>query len=205
MYSRKKNAKWNIRISILSEKVSLSVKIEKRLLFLERFTKVLYKVTNSLIMKNLLLISLFLIITNCSLNLVDDHHGVYFLEKKMKKIQVNSTNKNDLISIFGEPSTRSTFENDVWIYIERKITNTHFLGKRELVVNNVLVLEIDDLGLLAKIDFYDINDMNKINFDKDLTEVRYSKRSFVYDFLSSMRQKINDPLGVRKKRREEGQ
>ena len=192
-------------MSILSEKVSLSVKIEKRLLFLERLTKVLYIITNSLIMKNLFLISLFLIITNCSLNLVDDHHGVYFLEKKMKKIQVNSTNKNDLISIFGEPSTRSTFENDVWIYIERKITNTHFLGKRELVVNNVLVLEIDDLGLLAKIDFYDINDMNKINFDKDLTEVRYIKRSFVYDFLSSMRQKINDPLGVRKKRREEGQ
>ena len=165
----------------------------------------LYKITNSLIMKNLLLISLFLIISNCSLNLVDDHHGVYFIEKKMKKIQVNSTNKNDLVKIFGEPSTKSSFDNDVWIYIERKITNTHFLGRRELVVNNVLVLEIDDLGLLAKIDFYDINDMNKINFDKDMTDVRYGKKSFVYDFLSSMRQKINDPLGVRKKRREEGQ
>ena len=146
-----------------------------------------------------------LIISNCSLQLVDDHHGVYFLEKKMKKIQVNTTNKNDLISIFGEPSTRSSFDNDVWIYIERKITNTHFFGKRELVLNNVLVLEIDDLGLLAKIDFYDINDMNQINFDKDITDVSYGKKSFVYDFLSSMRQKINDPLGVRKKRREEGQ
>ena len=55
------------------------------------------------------------------------------------------------------------------------------------------------MGLLAKIDFYDINDMNKIDFDKDETEVRYGKRSFVYDFLSSMRQKINDPLGKRKK------
>ena len=134
------------------------------------------------------------------MNLVDDHHGVFFLEKKMKKIQVNSTNKNDLISIFGEPSTKSTFDNDVWIYIERKITNTHFFGKREIVVNNVLVLEIDDLGLLAKVDFYDIDDMNKINFDQDLTNVKYGKKSFVYDFLSSMRQKINDPLGVRKKR-----
>ena len=123
----------------------------------------------------------------------------------MKKIQVNSTNKNDLVNIFGEPSTRSSFDNDVWIYIERKISNTHFLGRRELVVNNVLVLEIDDLGLLAKIDFYDIDDMNKINFDKDLTNVTYGKKSFVYDFLSSMRQKINDPLGVRKQRREQGQ
>ena len=144
-------------------------------------------------------------ISNCSFNLVDDHHGVYFIKKKMKKIQVNSTNKNDLVQIFGEPSTKSSFDNDVWIYIERKITNTHLLGKRELVVNNVLVLEIDDLGLLAKIDFYDIEDMNKLNFDNDSTEITYRKKSFVYDFLSSMRQKINDPLGVRKKRREEGQ
>ena len=79
------------------------------------------------------------------------------------------------------------------------------MGKRELVVNNVLVLEIDDLGLLAKIDFYDIEDMNKLNFDKDSTSITLRKRSFIYDFLSSMRQKVNDPLGVRKKRREQGQ
>ena len=123
----------------------------------------------------------------------------------MKKIQVNTTNRNDLIKIFGEPSTKSTFDNDVWIYIERKITNTHLFGKRELIVNNVLVLEIDQRGLLAKIDFYDIDDMNKINFDKDKTAISYRKRSFVYDFLASMRQKINDPLGVRKKRREQNQ
>ena len=205
LYARKKNAKWNNKISILSEKVSLSVKIEKRLLFLERFTKVLYIFKNSLIMRNIFLISLFLFISNCSFNLVDDHHGVYFLEKKIKKIQVNSTNKNDLIKILGEPSTKSSFDNDVWIYIERKITNTHFLGKRELVVNNVLVLEIDDLGLLAKMDFYNIEDMNKLNFDKDSTIITLRKRSFIYDFLASMRQKVNDPLGVRKKRREEGQ
>ena len=123
----------------------------------------------------------------------------------MKKIQVNSTNKNDIIKIFGEPSTRSTFDNDVWIYIERKITNTHLLGKRELIINNVLVLEIDELGLLAKIEFYNIDDMNKLKFDKDNTEINYGKRGFVYDFLSSMRQKINDPLGVRRERREESQ
>ena len=160
---------------------------------------------NSLIMRNIFLISVFLFISNCSLNLVDDHHGVFFLDKKVKKIQVNKTNTNDLISIFGEPSTKSSFDNDVWIYIERKITNSHFFGKRELVVNNVLVLEVDQMGLLAKIDFYDIEDMKKLEFDKDTTKLAYRKRNFIYDFLSSMRQKINDPLGVRKKRQEEGQ
>ena len=136
---------------------------------------------------------------------MDDHHGVYFIEKKMKKIQVNTTNKNDIIKIFGEPSTVSSFDNDVWIYIERKITNTHFFGKRQLITNNVLVLEIDQYGLLSKIDFYNIEDMNKLKFDDGTTEIAFRKRNFIYDFLSSMRQKINDPLGVRKKRREEGQ
>ena len=122
----------------------------------------------------------------------------------MKKIQVKTTNQNDVIKILGEPSTKSNFDNDVWIYIERKITNTHLFGKRELVVNNVLVLEIDQTGLLAKIDFYNIDDMNKIKFDKDYTELSYGKKSFIYDFMASMRQKVNDPLGVRKKRREQG-
>ena len=123
----------------------------------------------------------------------------------MKKIQINSTNKNDLVRIFGEPSTRSSFDNDVWIYIERKITNTHLLGRRQLIVNNVLVLEIDERGLLAKVEFYDIEDMNKLKPDPGNTEITYKKKSFVYDFLASMRQKVNDPLGVRKKRKEKGQ
>ena len=34
--------------------------------------------------------------------------------------------------------------------------------------------------------------MNKLKFIEDETEISYSKRSFVYDFLSSMRQKVNE-------------
>ena len=149
-------------------------------------------------MKNLFLISLFLFISNCSLNLVDDHHGVYFIEKKMKKIKINSTNKNDIVKIFGEPSTKSTFDNDIWIYIERRITNTHFFGRRKLVVNNVMVLEIDNTGVLISKRFYNKDDMNNINFEESITGINYSKRSFIYNFLSSMRQKIDDPLGKKR-------
>ena len=68
-----------------------------------------------------------------------------------------------------------------------------------MIKNNVLVLEIDNKGLLVKKDFFDINDMNKFNFSEGTTEKTHSKRSFVYDFLSSVRQKMNDPLGKRKK------
>ena len=125
------------------------------------------------------------------------------MEKKEKRIIVQKSNVNDILSIFGEPSTKSSFDNDVWIYIERKITNTHFFGRRKLITNNVLVLEIDDKGILAKKEFYDINDMNDLKFDKKRSE-SLQKRNFIYNFLSSMRQRINDPLGIRKKKREQG-
>ena len=142
-------------------------------------------------------------ISNCSFNLVDDHHGVFFLDKKEKKIIVQSSNKNDVIKTLGEPSTKSTFDNDMWIYIERKITNTHFFGKRKLIINNVLILEIDNFGIVSKKDFLDINKMKDINFDKDRS-ASLEKRDFIYKFLSSLRQKVNDPMGVRKKMREDG-
>ena len=129
------------------------------------------------------------------------HHGVHFLEKKNKKLIINETNKNDILSILGKPSTKSSFDNDVWIYVERKVTTGSIfkLGKRKLTTNNVLIVEINDEGLLANKKLYGKEDMNDINFDTSTTTGVYSKRSFVYDFLSSMRQKINDPLGKKSK------
>ena len=151
----------------------------------------------------ILLLIIFLLIVNCKFNKVVDAHGVHYLDKKQQSLTVNKSNKNDIIILLGPPSTKSKFDNDLWIYIERKKTRTTLfqLGKKKLFVNNVLLLEIDSKGLLAKKEFLDINDMKKVKFIDDETDINYSKKSFVYDFLSSMRQKINDPLGVRSKKR----
>ena len=156
-------------------------------------------------MKKFFIIITFLFILNCSFDKVVKHHGVQFLEKKHKNLTINQTNKNDIIDILGKPSTKSTFDNDVWIYIERKTStgSIYKLGKTKLLVNNVLVLEINKMGLLASKKFYDKRSMNDIEMTVNSTDPVYRKRSFVYDFLSSMRQKINDPLGNRAKRMKE--
>ena len=123
------------------------------------------------------------------------------LEEKQAKLIIQKSNKNDIQQILGPPSTKSTFDNDMWIYIEREITNERLikLGKEKLLTNNVLILEISTQGQLMNKQFYDMNDMNEIKLSLLKTENKYGKKSFVYDFLSSMRQKINDPLGKRKK------
>ena len=45
--------------------------------------------------------------------------------------------------------------------------------------------------------------MENIKIVKATTDDKFKKNSFIYDFLSSMRQKINDPLGQRAKKRKE--
>ena len=152
-------------------------------------------------MNKIYFIIIFLFIANCSFNKAIKHHGVNLLEKKQEKLFLKTTNKNDIIKILGPPSTKSTFDNDVWIYIERKTTTKKIfkLAKKKILVNNVLVLEIDSYGLLVKKEFYNMEKMNDLDFSKRKTEIIYTKKSFVYDFMSSMRQKLNDPLGKRKK------
>tara|TARA_Y100000996_G_scaffold208717_1_gene163800 strand:+ start:102 stop:566 length:465 start_codon:yes stop_codon:yes gene_type:complete len=151
-------------------------------------------------MKKKYYIFLILLLYNCSINKVVHHHGVHNLEKKQEKLILNKTNKNDIIKLIGPPSTESTFDNDLLIYIEKKTSSTKLskLGKKELILNNVLVLQVDNKGMLIDKLFYDKDDMKKIDFIKDETTVSYSKRSFIYNFLSSLRQKINDPLGKKR-------
>ena len=72
------------------------------------------------------------------------------------------------------------------------------LGKKDLLINNVLVLEINNQGLLVSKKLYNKDDMKKIEFSSSETAINYSKKSFVYNFLYSLRQKIDDPLGKKR-------
>ncbi len=123
------------------------------------------------------------------------------LELKNEKLIVNKNNRNDVIKILGPPSVTSSFDNDILFYIERKIItdSMYKLGKRNIIKNNVLMIQIDNRGILTKKTFFDLNEMNELDISKKITEVDYQTTNFIYDFLSSMRQKINDPLGKRKR------
>ena len=149
--------------------------------------------------KILYIIFLSLIVSNCNIKPVLKHHGVPNLEKKQTSLIINKTNKNDIQKILGYPSTKSKFDNDLWIYIERTQTQSKLrkLGKMKISKNDILVLEIDNYGILKKKEFYNIEDMEDIKVSDATTEAGFKRNSFIYEFMSSMRQKINDPLGKR--------
>ena len=151
-------------------------------------------------------IILFLLaVSNCSFKPVINHHGVPLLEKKQKSLKVNFSNINEIKKILGNPMTKSKFDTDVWIYIERQQTQSRLgeLGKMKIIKNDVLVLELDNLGILKNKKFYNIDNMDDIKLVEGTTQAGFKRNSFIYDFMSSMRQKINDPLGQRAKKRKE--
>ena len=145
-------------------------------------------------MKKILnLILLLLFITACQRTAVVKTHGISYLEKREKLIQINKSNKNDAINLFGQPSTKGMTDENLWIYIEITTTRGKLtkLGRNYLAKNNVLVLEFNKFGVLSKKEFFDKDDMNKLKFAKNVTVNDIKKENFIYSFLSSIRQKMN--------------
>ena len=68
-------------------------------------------------MKFITLLLFFFITIGCSANKVKNNHGVLSLQSKIEKIVINKSNTNDIIDIFGPPSTKSTFDNNILFYI----------------------------------------------------------------------------------------
>tara|TARA_B100000242_G_C42925590_1_gene429210 strand:+ start:345 stop:806 length:462 start_codon:yes stop_codon:yes gene_type:complete len=141
-----------------------------------------------------LLVALILI-SSCATNKVISNHGVSFIDLKSKELIENQSNKNDIIKILGPPSLKSEFDENIWIYIERKKSSTSIfrLGNRKTVKNNALIIKIKSDGLLKEKTLVNLDNMNELKFSKDKTLSSYSKDSYMYNVLTSLREKINSP------------
>ncbi len=144
----------------------------------------------------LLIFIVFIFIINCSGNKVSNYHGNKLLESKYSKIQVNITNKNDLINLIGQPSTKSNFNKNIWFYFERLKSNQSLLklGTQKIEKNNVLVVELNEKGLLKNKKLYNLDNMNDLKFLKEVTNKEFKNKNVFYGVLTSLREKINAPM-----------
>ena len=145
-------------------------------------------------MKILNLLFIFVFILNCSINKVSNTHGYRFLEKKYKDIELNKSNKNDVNNLIGPPSSRSKFD-DMWFYIERRKANQSIvkLGKKKIDTNNIIVLEFNNMGLVAYKQLLDLNNMNDVDILEKKTFKKFDQDNFAFNILSTLREKINAP------------
>ena len=146
------------------------------------------------------LIILAIFLTSCKLNKVVNHHGIHNLEAKSKELLINQTNINQIRNLLGPPSSTSYFDKDILIYLERKTSNSKLLklGKKKLIASNVLLLEIDNRGMLINKEFLNQDDLNKLKFTNKTTKTIADQESFVSRALSGVITKIDDPLGKKR-------
>ena len=148
----------------------------------------------------ILLIILAIFLTSCKLNKVVNHHGIHNLEAKSKELLINQSNINQIRNLLGPPSSTSFFDEDILIYLERKTSNSKLLklGKKKLIASNVLLLEVDNRGMLINKEFLDQDDLNKLKFTNKTTKTIADQESFVSRALSGVITKIDDPLGKKR-------
>ena len=146
------------------------------------------------------IIILAIFLTSCKLNKVVNHHGIHNLEAKSQELLINQTNINQIKSLLGPPSSTSYFDEDILIYLERKTSNSKLLklGKKKLIANNVLILEVDNRGMLINKEFLNQSDLNKLKFTNKTTKTIADQESFVSRALSGVITKIDDPLGKKR-------
>jgi len=147
-------------------------------------------------MKKVLIIFILVTLTSCSLDKVNKTHGSLNLQVKQSKLIINETNKNDIITLLGPPSTISQFDINKWYYIERKVSNTSMatLGREKVQKNNVLVIQLNESGILINKKLLKIDKMKDLKFSQNTTNVDVVNKNFLYNFFNSVRQKINEPV-----------
>ena len=138
-------------------------------------------------------ILVFLITLNCSTNKVSNNHGYKSLEIKFNKIEINLDNKNDIIKKIGPPSTKSDFNENKWFYIERKKTNLDIkkIGVKTIDINNILIVEFNNLGIVEKKKLLDKSKMNQVDYVKSITTKDFKQSNFLFNLLTSFREKMN--------------
>ena len=152
-------------------------------------------------MKKLILI-IFLFTISCSNNKVVNSHGSKAIVLKSNKIEIAKSNKNDVLSILGKPSTVSLFDENSWFFIEREKVNQSLFkfGKSKIRKNNVLEVTFDKYGIVLSKKLYDLENMNDLKKVKETTRKKYDTNSKIGKLIKSLEQKINAPKMNRSKK-----
>ena len=128
------------------------------------------------------LMIVFTLIYNCSPRI--SRHGNIFSDDELKILQTTRLNKSEIIEILGQPSTKSTFSDNIWYYI-------FFIQKEKAYFrvknssNKVLIIKFDDKQNVKTYNIIKNNQSIKIKTVKVDTDNSVFKRGIARELLDS--------------------
>jgi outer membrane protein assembly factor BamE (lipoprotein component of BamABCDE complex) len=130
---------------------------------------------------------------SCSLKENSKVHGLLNLEKRQELLKIGYTNQNDVIAEFGETLIKEYPKENLWAYIE-VVEKRNIYGKKEILKNNVLILEFNSKGILINKEFLDNKNFQKIKFDNNQTKGLAIDERFSKKFLGSVRKRFENKV-----------
>tara|TARA_Y200000002_G_scaffold196456_1_gene162305 strand:+ start:150 stop:596 length:447 start_codon:yes stop_codon:yes gene_type:complete len=120
-------------------------------------------------------------------------HGNFFNPENIQLIKKNKLNKSEVIEIFGEPTLKSTFSNNVWYYITLVQHEKAYFEIKNLE-NRILVITFDENQTVKKYKILTEDDSSEINisFPKEAYN-KNSENSLIQEFFSIFTRKLNTP------------
>ena len=140
----------------------------------------------------IVIITLFLItLLSCQPRITK--HGNFFNAENIQLLQKTKLSKSEIIEIFGKPSLKSTFSDDVWYYITLVQHEKAYFEIKNLE-NKILVITFDNNQLVKKYKILTENDISEINIS--YPEEAYKKsneNSLIQEFFSIFTRKLDAP------------
>ena len=138
------------------------------------------------------IIPLFLIILfSCQPRITK--HGNFFNPKNIQLIKKTKLSKSEVVEIFGEPTLKSTFSNNVWYYITLVQHEKAYFEIKNLE-NKILAITFDKNQLVKKYKIFTEDDTSEVNisYPKEAYN-QNSEISFIQEFFSMFTRRLSAP------------
>ena len=132
-----------------------------------------------------------IILASCNSRI--SNHGTIFTKKEINIIKNTKLNKSEIIEILGQPSTKSTFSDDIWYYIANVQREKGYF-KIKTISNSILKIVFNKKQQVISYNYVSNGKTFDISINKDKTFADIDKDgSFWQDFLSSFARRLKEP------------
>ena len=143
--------------------------------------------------KSIYVIMSFILITLISCQPRITKHGNFFNPNNIKLIKKTKLNKSEVIEIFGEPTVKSTFSDNVWYYITLVQHEKAYFEVKTLE-NKILIITFDENQLVKKYKILTDNISSEIDisYPKEAFSSN-SEVSLIEEFFSIFTRRLDAP------------
>jgi outer membrane protein assembly factor BamE (lipoprotein component of BamABCDE complex) len=104
--------------------------------------------------------------------------------KLVAEIKPGRTNRADIEELLGTPSTRATFNKEIWLYIGSR-EETHVFKKPKLIERRILTIRFNNRGIVEETQNYDATNGRLVQIVKQKTPTRGRELTFIEQLIGN--------------------